>query len=75
MSSLHFSNLIVTCSVVQSSVFLLILRSTACTMEVQGEDQVVTVEAQNVTPVQMGNIKQSDLLAGLVQGKPRLWFS
>ncbi|KAM6924347.1 bridge-like lipid transfer protein family member 3A [Xenentodon cancila] len=53
-----------------SSVLLLIVSGAACTLEVQGEDQVVAVEAQNVSPVQMGNIKQSDLLAGLVQGEP-----
>ncbi|XP_054464335.1 bridge-like lipid transfer protein family member 3A [Anoplopoma fimbria] len=50
-----------------SSVLLLILSGTACTIEVKGEDQVVAVEAQNLSPVQMGNIKVSDLLAGLVQ--------
>ena len=37
-------------------------------MEAQGEDQVVAVQAQNLATVQMGNVKQSDLLAGLVQG-------
>ncbi|KAM3617323.1 uncharacterized protein V6R79_004834 [Siganus canaliculatus] len=50
-----------------SSVLLLILNEAACTMEVKGEDQVVAVEAQNLTPVQMGNIRVSDLLAGLIQ--------
>ncbi|KAK5863882.1 hypothetical protein PBY51_000874 [Eleginops maclovinus] len=50
-----------------SSVLLLVLTGTACTMEVKGEDQVVAVEAQNLVPVQMGNIQVSDLLAGLVQ--------
>ncbi|XP_072222955.1 bridge-like lipid transfer protein family member 3A [Leuresthes tenuis] len=50
-----------------SSVLLLILSGTACTMEAQGEDQVVAVQAQNLATVQMGNVKQSDLLAGLVQ--------
>ncbi|XP_008300879.1 UHRF1-binding protein 1 [Stegastes partitus] len=50
-----------------SSVLLLILSGTACTMEVKGEDQVVAVQAQNLTPVQMGNVRLSDLLAGLVQ--------
>ncbi|XP_054901767.1 bridge-like lipid transfer protein family member 3A [Poeciliopsis prolifica] len=55
-----------------SSVLLLILSGTACTMEVQGEDQVVAVQAQNLTPVQLGNVRQSDILAGLVQaaGEP-----
>uniref|UniRef100_A0A3Q3NIA3 Bridge-like lipid transfer protein family member 3A n=1 Tax=Mastacembelus armatus TaxID=205130 RepID=A0A3Q3NIA3_9TELE len=51
-----------------SSVLLLILSGMACTMEVKGEDQVVAVEAQNLSPVQMGNIRVSDLLAGLIQG-------
>ncbi|KAM4563580.1 bridge-like lipid transfer protein family member 3A [Odontesthes bonariensis] len=50
-----------------SSVLLLILSGTACTMEAQGEDQVVAVQAQNLATVQMGNVTQSDLLAGLVQ--------
>ncbi|XP_012721358.2 UHRF1-binding protein 1 [Fundulus heteroclitus] len=50
-----------------SSVLLLILSGTACTVEVQGEDQIVAVQAQNLTPVQMGNVRQSDILAGLVQ--------
>lgn len=52
----------------QSSVLLLILSGTACTVEVNGEDQVVAVEVQNLSPVQMGNIRVSDLLAGLIQG-------
>ncbi|GLD50082.1 UHRF1-binding protein 1 isoform X1 [Lates japonicus] len=50
-----------------SSVLLLIISGTACTMEVKGEDQVVAVEAQNVSPVQMGTVRISDLLAGVVQ--------
>ncbi|XP_010766103.1 UHRF1-binding protein 1 [Notothenia coriiceps] len=50
-----------------SSVLLLVLSGTACTMEVKGEDQVLAVEAQNLVPVQMGNNRVSDLLAGLVQ--------
>lgn len=52
----------------QSSVLLLILSGVACTMEVKGEDQVVAVEVQNVSPVQMGTVRVSDVLAGLVQG-------
>lgn len=52
----------------QASVLLLILSGTACTVEVKGEDQVVAVEAQNLSPVQMGNIRVSDLLSGLTQG-------
>lgn len=47
---------------------LLILSGMACTMEVKGEDQVVAVEAQNLSPVQMGTVRVSDLMAGLVQG-------
>ena len=54
---------------VQSSVLLLILSGTACTVELNGEDSVVAVEVQNMSPVQMGNIRVSDLLAGIVQGK------
>ncbi|XP_068453539.1 bridge-like lipid transfer protein family member 3A [Clinocottus analis] len=50
-----------------SSVLLLVLSGAACTMEVKGEDQVVAVEAQNLSPVQMGNIRVTDLLAGLIQ--------
>ncbi|XP_034551440.1 UHRF1-binding protein 1 isoform X2 [Notolabrus celidotus] len=50
-----------------SSVLVLILSGTACTMEVKGEDQVVAVETQNLIPVQMGNIRVADLHAGLVQ--------
>ena len=38
-------------------------------MEVKGENQVVAVEAQNLSPVQMGTIKVFDVLTGLVQGK------
>uniref|UniRef100_A0A672J4G1 Uncharacterized protein n=1 Tax=Salarias fasciatus TaxID=181472 RepID=A0A672J4G1_SALFA len=47
-----------------SSVLLLVLSGAAATMEVNGEDQVVAVAAQNLVPVQMGNIRLSDLLAG-----------
>ncbi|XP_022058214.1 UHRF1-binding protein 1 [Acanthochromis polyacanthus] len=50
-----------------SSVLLLILSGAACTLEVKGEDQVVAVQAQNLTPVQMGNVRLSDVLAGLIQ--------
>uniref|UniRef100_A0A3Q3EYB2 Bridge-like lipid transfer protein family member 3A n=1 Tax=Labrus bergylta TaxID=56723 RepID=A0A3Q3EYB2_9LABR len=53
-----------------SSVLVLILSGTACTMEVKGEDQVVAVETNNLTPVQMGNIRVADLHAGLIQGAP-----
>nr|XP_046252570.1 UHRF1-binding protein 1 [Scatophagus argus] len=54
-----------------SSVLLLILSETACTMEVKGEDQVVAVEVQNLSPVQMGTVRVSDLLAGLIQAPGR----
>uniref|UniRef100_A0A3Q3EYH1 Bridge-like lipid transfer protein family member 3A n=1 Tax=Labrus bergylta TaxID=56723 RepID=A0A3Q3EYH1_9LABR len=43
-----------------SSVLVLILSGTACTMEVKGEDQVVAVETNNLTPVQMGNIRMQN---------------
>lgn len=72
--SLNFSvGLFISCEFIvpllQSSALLLILSGTACTMEVNGDDQVVAVEVQNICPVQMGNIRVSDLLAGLIQGK------
>ncbi|XP_058498065.1 bridge-like lipid transfer protein family member 3A isoform X2 [Solea solea] len=50
-----------------SSVLLLLISGTAFTMEVKGEDQVVAVEAQNLRPVQLGTVRVSDLLAGLIQ--------
>ncbi|KAM9351412.1 bridge-like lipid transfer protein family member 3A [Symphorus nematophorus] len=53
-----------------SSVLLLVLSGLACTMEAKGEDQVVAVEVQNLIPVQMGTVRVSDLLAGLIQGGP-----
>ncbi|XP_041858764.1 UHRF1-binding protein 1-like isoform X1 [Melanotaenia boesemani] len=53
-----------------SSVLLLILSGTACTMEAQGEDQVMAFQAQNLANVELGNVKQSDLLAGQLQGEP-----
>lgn len=53
----------------QSSVLLLILSEIACTLEVSGEDQVLAAEVLNMSPVQMGNMRVSDLLAGLLQGK------
>lgn len=55
----------------QSSVLLLILSEIACTLEVRGEDQVVAVEVLNMSPVQMGNTRVPDLLAGLLQGKKK----
>ncbi|XP_040911422.1 UHRF1-binding protein 1 [Toxotes jaculatrix] len=50
-----------------SSVLLLITSGMACTMELKGEDQIVAVEVQNLSPVQMGNARVSDVLAGLIQ--------
>ncbi|KAF7666995.1 hypothetical protein LDENG_00084380 [Lucifuga dentata] len=50
-----------------SSVLLLILSGIACVMEVKGEDQVMTLEAHSLSPLQMGNIRVSDLLLGLIQ--------
>ncbi|KAM4610350.1 bridge-like lipid transfer protein family member 3A [Polymixia lowei] len=50
-----------------SSVLVLVLSGIACVMEVKGEDQLVTLEAQNLNPMQMGNVRVSDVLAGLVQ--------
>ncbi|KAF0035760.1 hypothetical protein F2P81_011072 [Scophthalmus maximus] len=51
-----------------SSVLLLVLSGAACTLEVKGDDQVVAAEAQSLIPVQMGNIRVSDLLAGVIPG-------
>ncbi|KAM3871794.1 bridge-like lipid transfer protein family member 3A [Diretmus argenteus] len=50
-----------------SSVLLLVLSGIACMMEVKGEDQVVALEAQDLNPIQIGNVRVSDLLAGLIQ--------
>nr|XP_057906749.1 bridge-like lipid transfer protein family member 3A [Doryrhamphus excisus] len=50
-----------------SSVLLLILSGTACTLEIKGEDQAIAVQAQNLSSVQMGNVRVSDLLAGVIQ--------
>uniref|UniRef100_A0A665WEE7 UHRF1 binding protein 1 n=1 Tax=Echeneis naucrates TaxID=173247 RepID=A0A665WEE7_ECHNA len=52
----------------QSSVLLLVMSGAACTVEIKGEDQIVAAEAQNLRPVQTGNVRLSDLLAGLIQG-------
>uniref|UniRef100_A0A3Q2YS91 Bridge-like lipid transfer protein family member 3A n=1 Tax=Hippocampus comes TaxID=109280 RepID=A0A3Q2YS91_HIPCM len=43
-----------------SSVLLLILNGTSCTLEIKGEDQVFAVQAQNLSSVQMGNVKQNE---------------
>ncbi|XP_053706359.1 bridge-like lipid transfer protein family member 3A [Synchiropus splendidus] len=50
-----------------SSVLLLVLTGAACTLEVNGDNQLAAVEVQNLNTVQMGNVKISDLHAGLVQ--------
>ncbi|XP_029362976.1 UHRF1-binding protein 1 [Echeneis naucrates] len=50
-----------------SSVLLLVMSGAACTVEIKGEDQIVAAEAQNLRPVQTGNVRLSDLLAGLIQ--------
>ncbi|KAK6303496.1 hypothetical protein J4Q44_G00259500 [Coregonus suidteri] len=49
-----------------TSVLLLVLSGMACVTDLKGEDLVVAVEAQDLTLRQMGNVKVSDLLAGLV---------
>ncbi|XP_029012397.1 bridge-like lipid transfer protein family member 3A isoform X2 [Betta splendens] len=57
-----------------SSVLLLVLSGMACTMEVKGDDQAVAVVAQSLSPVHLGTVRVSDLLAGLiaVPGGPAL---
>ncbi|XP_028309033.1 UHRF1-binding protein 1 isoform X2 [Gouania willdenowi] len=50
-----------------SSVLLLVLTGASCTLEVKGEDQAVALMAQNLVPVQMGNVRLSDVLAGVIQ--------
>lgn len=50
-----------------SSAFLLVLNGIACTLEVKGDNHIAAAEAQNLIPVQMGNIRTSDMQAGLVQ--------
>uniref|UniRef100_A0A3P9AEF3 Chorein N-terminal domain-containing protein n=1 Tax=Esox lucius TaxID=8010 RepID=A0A3P9AEF3_ESOLU len=41
---------------------------TACVVDMKGGDLVVAAEALDLTPRQMGNVRVSDLLAGLVPG-------
>ena len=53
----------------QASVLLLVLSGVSGTVEVKGEAQLVALEVHSLSPVQMGNIKVSDLLYGLTQGK------
>ncbi|XP_029911208.1 UHRF1-binding protein 1 isoform X2 [Myripristis murdjan] len=50
-----------------SCVLLLVLNGIASIMEVKGEDQVMALEAQNLKPMQIGNVRVSELLAGLIQ--------
>ncbi|KAM9830426.1 bridge-like lipid transfer protein family member 3A isoform X1 [Syngnathus typhle] len=66
-SSLSFSTEDVSADM--SSVLLLILNGTSCTVEIKGEDQVIAVQAQNLSSAQMGNVRVLDLLAGVIQGK------
>ncbi|CAL8367448.1 unnamed protein product [Lota lota] len=54
-----------------SSVLLLVLSGVSGVVEVKGEAQLVALEARNLSPVQMGNIKVSDLLYGLTQAPKR----
>lgn len=50
-----------------ASAFLLVLSGIACTFNANGDDQIAVAEALNLTPVQLGNIRTSDIQAGLVQ--------
>ncbi|KAM6977224.1 bridge-like lipid transfer protein family member 3A [Aplochiton taeniatus] len=50
-----------------SSVLLLVVSGMTSVMEVKGEDQVVALEAQQLTPTQLGNVRVSDLLTGLTK--------
>ncbi|XP_072305248.1 bridge-like lipid transfer protein family member 3A [Eucyclogobius newberryi] len=50
-----------------ASAFMLVLRGIACTMEAKGEDQTVVAEVHNLIPLHLGNIRSSDIQAGLVQ--------
>ena len=56
----------------QSSVLLLVLSGVSGAVEAKGEAQVVALEVRDLSPVQMGNVKVSDLFYGLTQGKQRL---
>ncbi|XP_068183786.1 bridge-like lipid transfer protein family member 3A isoform X2 [Antennarius striatus] len=49
----------------EASVLLLLLRGAVCSLEVRGEDQAVSLEVQSLTPQQMGNVRLSELQAGL----------
>uniref|UniRef100_A0AAV2LZR6 UHRF1-binding protein 1 n=1 Tax=Knipowitschia caucasica TaxID=637954 RepID=A0AAV2LZR6_KNICA len=50
-----------------ASAFMLLLSGIACTMEAKGDHQMVVAEAQNLVPVHLGNIRSTDIQAGLVQ--------
>ncbi|KAL1021058.1 hypothetical protein UPYG_G00008150 [Umbra pygmaea] len=54
-----------------ASVMLLVLSGLACVVDMKGEERVVAVQAQDLSPQQMGNIKVSDLLAGLMPAPGR----
>ena len=53
----------------QASVLLLVLGGVSGAVEVKGDAQLVALEVHSLSPVQMGNVKVSDLLYGLTQGK------
>lgn len=57
------------CGSSQASVLLLCLSGVGCVSELKGEDAVVAVEAQEMTPRTLGNQRISELLAGLTQGE------
>lgn len=50
-----------------ASAFMLILSGITCTLDAKGDDQTAIAEAVNLVPVQLGNIRTSDVQAGLVQ--------
>lgn len=50
-----------------ASAFLLVLSGITCTLDAKGDDQIGVAEARNLIPVHLGNIRTSDIQAGLVQ--------
>ncbi|KAJ3587167.1 hypothetical protein NHX12_013556, partial [Muraenolepis orangiensis] len=54
-----------------SSVLLLVLSGISAVLEAKGEAQVVALEAHGLSPVQLGNVKVSDLLYGLTPRAPK----
>lgn len=54
----------------QASVLLLCLSGVGSVSELKGEDVVVALEAQEMTPRTLGNQRISELLAGMTQGEP-----